>query len=153
MTKLRFCNRQQTSQHPGSQLRQPTWATSWAETSVFSLMGSLSRPNVKDHRTSTRTGLCAVLPSVDGTVGSEICSLLSAYDQLKLPAQRSAKASDHFVWLKPYRPKADAPISFADLPRPFLDVGRAQRIVQTASNGFEIWACPNNTIRVTGTDP
>jgi hypothetical protein len=116
-------------------------------------MGSLSRPNVKDHRTSTRTGLCAVLPSVDGTIGSEICSLVSAYGHLKLPAQRLAKASDHFAWLKPYRPKVDAPISFADLPRPFLDVGRAQRIVQTASNGFEMWACPNNTIRVTGTDP
>jgi hypothetical protein len=34
-----------------------TWATPQVQTVVFSLMGSLSRPNVKDHRTSTRTGL------------------------------------------------------------------------------------------------
>ena len=120
---------------------------------IFSLIGSLSRPNVKDHRSSTRAGLCAILPSVDGTLGSEICSLLSAYDQLNLPTHGSTKAADHFVWLKPYRPKADAPISFADLPRPFLDIGRAQRIVQTDNDKFGIWACPNNTIRVTGTDP
>jgi hypothetical protein len=49
-----------------------------------------------------------VLPGVDGTLASEVCSLLSAYDALKLPAGRPAKASDHFVWLKPYRPKKDA---------------------------------------------
>src|SRR5262249_52612813 len=108
-----------------------TWATARGEEAIFSLIGSLLRPNVKDHRSSTRTGLCAVLPSIDGTLGSEICSLLSAYDQLKLPVHRSTKASDHFVWLKPYRPKADGPISFADLPRPFIDIGRAQRVVQT----------------------
>jgi hypothetical protein len=123
------------------------------ETAIFSLMGSLSRPNVKDHRRSTRTGLCAVLPSVDGTIGSEICNLLAAYDQLKLPGHRSSKASDHFVWLKPYRPKKDTSIFFANLARPFLDIGRAQRIVRSANGEFEIWACPNNTIRVTGTDP
>jgi hypothetical protein len=130
-----------------------TWATARVEEAIFSLIGSLSRPNVKDHRSSTRTGLCAVLPSADGTLGSEICNLLSAYDQLNLPADRPGKATDHFVWLKPYRPKADAPISFADLPCPFLDIGRAQRIVRSAERKFEIWACPNNTIRVTGTDP
>src|SRR6516164_439108 len=124
------------------------WATARAEEAIFSLIGSLSRPNVKDHRSSSRTGLCAVLPSVNGMLGSEICSLLSAYDQLKLPAQGSTKAADHLVWLKPYRPKADAPISFADLPRPFLDIGRAQRIVERSVKRFEIWACPNNTIRV-----
>jgi len=104
-----------------------SWATEYAETAIFALVGSLSRPNVKDHRSSTRTGLCAVLPSVDGTLASEVLCLLSAYDELKLPAGRSPKARDHFVWLKPYRPKKDVPISFAELPRPFLDVGRAQR--------------------------
>jgi hypothetical protein len=130
-----------------------TWATERAEEAIFSLVGSLSRPNVKDHRSSTRTGLCAILPSLDGTLGSEICSLLSAYDQRKLPTHRSTKAADHFVWLKPYRPKVDAPIPFADLPRPILDIGRAQRLVQTEDGRFEIWACPNNTIRVTGADP
>src|SRR5262249_35141 len=102
--------------------------TARAEEAIFSIMGSLSRPNVKDHRSSTRTGLCASLPSVDGTLGSEICTLLSAYDQIKLPTRRSTKVADHFVWLKPYRSKADAPISFADLPRPFLDIGRAQEL-------------------------
>jgi hypothetical protein len=129
------------------------WATARAEEAIFSLIGSLSRPSVKDHRSSTRTGLCAILPSVDGTVGSEICTLLSAYDRLKLPAHRSTKAADHFVWLKPYRPKVDGPISFADLPRPFLDIGRAQRIVQPGHGTFELWATPNNTIRVSGADP
>jgi hypothetical protein len=39
------------------------------------------------------------------------------------------------------------------LPRPFLDIGRAQRIVKRNDGRFEIWACPNNTIRVTGADP
>jgi len=130
-----------------------TWSTARAEAAIFSLIGSLSRPNVKDHRSSTRTGLCAILPSVDGTLGSEICSLLAAYDQLNSSKGRSTKAADHFVWLGPYRPKTDQPISFADIPGPFLDVGRAQRIVEAADNRFEIWACPNNTIRVTGSDP
>jgi hypothetical protein len=130
-----------------------TWATSRSDAAIFSVIGSLARPNVKDHRSSTRTGLCAVFPSIDGTLGSEICSLLMAYDQLNLPTRRSTKAADHFIWLKPYRPNKDASISYADLPRPFLDVGRAQRIVQGEDGEFEIWACPNNTIRVTGADP
>jgi hypothetical protein len=129
------------------------WSAERAETAIFALIGSLSRPNVKDHRSSTRTGLCAVLPSVDGTLASEVCCLLSAYDELKLTTGRSAKARYHFVWLKPYRPKHDAPISFAELPRPFLDVGRAQRLIRRDSGELEVWACANNTIRVTGTDP
>src|SRR5262249_32582101 len=49
-----------------------TWSTARADQAIFSLIGSLSRPNVKDHRSSTRTGLCAVLPSVDGTLASEV---------------------------------------------------------------------------------
>jgi hypothetical protein len=130
-----------------------TWSTTRVDQAIFSLIGSLSRPNVKDHRSSTRTGLCAVLPSVDGTLGSEVCCLLSAYDALNLPADRSAQARDHFVWLKPYRPKKDAAISFAELPRPFIDVGRAQRIIKSDGGEWEVWACPNNSIRVTGTDP
>jgi hypothetical protein len=130
-----------------------TWSTARAEAAIFSLIGSLSRPNVKDHRSSTRTGMCAVLLSVDGTLGSEICNLLSAYDQFNFPTGRSTKAADHFLWLNPYRPKGDAPITFASLPRPFLDIGRAQRVVKPHDDRFEIWACPNNTIRVTGADP
>ena len=130
-----------------------TWSAERAETAIFALIGSLSRPNVKDHRSSTRTGFCAVLPSVDGTLASEVCCLLSAYDELKLPAGRSVKASDHFVWLKSYRPKKDASISFAELPRPFLDVGRAQRLIRRDNGEWEVCACANNTIRVTGTDP
>jgi hypothetical protein len=130
-----------------------TWSTAQADAAIFSLIGSVSRPNVKDHRSSTRTGLCAVLPSADGTLGSEISSLVSAYDHLNLPTGRLTQAADHFVWLEPYRPIADGPISFADLPRPFLDIGRAQRIVERSDKRFEIWACPNNTIRVTGADP
>jgi hypothetical protein len=130
-----------------------TWSTPNPDAAIFSLIGSLSRPNAIHHRSSTRTGLCAILPSVDGTISSEISCLLSAYDQLNLPADRTTKAADHFVWLKSYRPKADAPISFASLPRPFLDVGRAQRIVQTEDGSFKIWACSNNTIRVSGADP
>ena len=42
-----------------------TWATLRSDTAIFSLIGSLSRPNVKDHRSSTRTGPCAVLPSAE----------------------------------------------------------------------------------------
>jgi hypothetical protein len=49
-----------------------TWSAPRADQAIFSLIGSLSRPNVKDHRSSTRTGLCAVLPSVDGTLGSGV---------------------------------------------------------------------------------
>jgi hypothetical protein len=130
-----------------------TWSTSRADIAIYSLIGSLSRPNVKDHRSATRTGLCAVLPSIDGTVASEVCSLVSAYDKLNPPADRSSKAADHLVWLQAYRPKLDAPISFANLHRPFIDIGRAQRIIQTEARTFEIWACPNNTIRVAGADP
>jgi hypothetical protein len=129
-----------------------TWSTHSAEAAIFSIMGSLCRPNTKDHRSSTRTGLCAVLLSEDGTIGSEIVGLVTAYDRLKLPSKTSTKARDHFVWLKPYRPM-DRSISFAELPCPFLDVGRAQRIIEAGKDFFEIWACPNNTIRVTGTDP
>jgi hypothetical protein len=130
-----------------------TWSVAGPDAAIFSLMGSLSRPNAKDHRSSTRTGLCAVLPSVDGTLGSEVCCVLSAYDHLKLPASRSTKAAAHLVWLKPYRAKEDAPIPFADLSRPFLDIGRAQRIATAADGRFEIFASPNNTIRVSGSDP
>jgi hypothetical protein len=130
-----------------------TWSAEQTETAIFALIGSISRPNVKDHRSSTRTVLCVVLPSVDGTLGSEICSLLSAYDELNLPADGSTQARDHFVWLRPYRPNQDSPIPFAELPRPFLDVGRAQRLIKRESGAWEIWACANNTIRVTGTDP
>lgn len=130
-----------------------SWTTENAETAIFALIGSMSRPNVKDHRSSTRIGLCAVLPSADGTLASEIMCLLAAYDELKLPATALAKASDHFVWLKPYRLKDDAPISFAELPRPFIDVGRAQRLIRREDGRLEIWACSNNTSRVTGTDP
>jgi hypothetical protein len=129
-----------------------SWSTHSAEAAIFSIMGSLSRPNTKDHRSSTRTGLCAVLPSVDGTIGSEIVALLTAYDRSQLSCRAVGKARDHFVWLRPYRPK-DRSISFAELPCPFLDVGRAQRIMEVGNGCFEIWACPNNTIRVTGTDP
>jgi hypothetical protein len=41
-----------------------TWSTGRAEIAILALIGSLARPTVKDHRSSTRTGLCAVLPSV-----------------------------------------------------------------------------------------
>jgi hypothetical protein len=130
-----------------------TWSVNRVEITIFALIGSLSRPNVIHHRSSTRTGLSAVFPSLDGTLGSEVRCLLSAYDELNLPAGRSAEAQDHFVWLRPYRPKKDAPISFAELPRPFIDVGRTQRLIRRDSGNWEVWACPNNTIRVTGTDP
>ena len=73
-----------------------TWSTARADAAIFSLIGSLSRPNVKDHRSSTRTGLCVVLPSADGTLGSEICSLVSAYDRLDLPAGRSIQGGRSF---------------------------------------------------------
>jgi hypothetical protein len=129
-----------------------TWSAHRAETAIFALIGCLSRPTVKLHRSSTRTGLCAALPSIDATLASEVCGLLSAYDHLNLTADRQAEARDHFIWLLLYRPNADAPIPFADPPRPFLDVGRAQRIGATLTGNFEIWACPNDTHRVSGAE-
>jgi hypothetical protein len=78
---------------------------------------------------------------------------LSGYDELSPAGEHPTTARDHLIWLLPYRPNADVPIPFADPPRPFVDVGRAQRIVATPTGNFEIWASPNNTIRVSGTDP
>jgi hypothetical protein len=120
-----------------------------APQAVLALIGSLSRPNTKDHRSSTRVGLAAVLPSTDGSLGSEVKTLAQAYDEL-FPA-RDRRVADHLVWLQPYRP-GDRPLLAGQLPRPFLDVGRAQRIVPAEDGRFEIWAVPNNTIRVEGAD-
>ena len=51
-----------------------TWRAT-AERAMFAIMGSILRPNVKDHRSTTRVGLSVVLPSVDGTIGNEIAHL------------------------------------------------------------------------------
>jgi hypothetical protein len=52
-----------------------TWATARAEEAIFSLIGSLSRPSVKDHRSSTRTGLLRNSPKYgwDSWIGDMQC--------------------------------------------------------------------------------
>ena len=128
-----------------------TWRTT-AERALFALMGSTLRPNVKDHRSATRVGLSVVLPSVDGTIGSEITHLARSYDAIFSSGPSNQSLDDHLVWRLPYRPK-DNPISLADLPLPFLDVGRAQRLKAVGDDLFEIWAVPNNTARIGANDP
>jgi len=125
-----------------------SWETS-PEGALFALMGSIMRPNVKDHRSSTRIGLSCVLTSSDGSLGSEVVNLTAAYDQLFHGRHSPSGARDHFVWLRPYTRK-DAPIPLPDLPKPFLDVGRAQRLRQLPDGYVEIWANPNNTRRIDG---
>lgn len=128
-----------------------TWNTT-AERALFAIMGSIMRPNVKDHRSATRVGLTVVLPSVDGTIGNEITQLARSYDALFSPGPSNQRLEDHLVWGMPYRPK-DSPLSLADLPLPFLDVGRAQRLRAVGGDLYEIWAVPNNTIRIQANDP
>ena len=128
-----------------------TWRTT-TERALFALMGCILRPNVKDHRSATRVGLTAVLPSIDGTIGSEITQLADAYDAMFSPGLSNPRLDDHLVWRLPYRPK-DKPVSLADLPLPFLDVGRAQRLKAVGDDLFEIWAVPNNTARIGASDP
>ena len=69
-----------------------TWSTTLADAAIFCLIGSLSRPNVKDHRSSTRTRLCAVLPSADGTLGRRYAvwyrrMINSTFRRVALPRQ------------------------------------------------------------------
>lgn len=129
-----------------------TWETT-AERGLFALMGSMLRPNVKDHRTSTRTGMTALLTSNDGTLGDEILHLSSAYDALFGGIDGRHKMKDHMVWLERYSPGCPA-IGLADIPLPFIDVGRAQRLVTAGPDTFQIWAVPNNSIRIEATaDP
>lgn len=124
------------------------WDTS-AEGAVFAVIGSILRPNVKDHRSSTRIGLTCILTSTDGSIGSEVLNLATAYDRFFGSDSNAGTARDHFVWLRPYH-RSDGPIPLPDLPRPFVDVGRAQRLKFCIDGRVEIWANPNNTKRVDG---
>jgi hypothetical protein len=125
-----------------------TWDTT-PERALFAIMGSMMRPNVKDHRTATRIGLSCVLTSSDGSLAGEVINLAEAYDRLFSTEAGKSSASDHMVWLRPYS-RDDTPIPLADLPKPFIDIGRAQRLRMRDDGGVEIWAHPNNTIRVDG---
>ena len=111
---------------------------------LFALMGGQGRPNVKDNRSSSRSGLTAVLPSVDGTIGSEIRSLIEAYD--RTIAGGSGSAADHLLWLRPLD-RTSAPLIAADLPRPILDAGRPVRL-RFVGDQLEAWVCPNNVVRI-----
>src|SRR4051794_26129999 len=84
---------------------------------VLALMSGLARPNVNCNRPSTLVGLTAVLPSMDGSLGSEIANLVEGYEQLGLRSSTSAR--DHMVWLRPLT-RAAGPLLAADLPQPFL---------------------------------
>jgi hypothetical protein len=129
-----------------------SWDTT-PERAVFAIMGSMMRPNTKDHRSATRTGLSCALTSLDGSLGAEIVNLVEAYDQLFSSRTNTSSARDHMVWIRPYR-RNNRPLALADLPKPFLDVGRAQRLRFQADGRVQIWASPNNTIRVNaGPDP
>ncbi|QIG47922.1 hypothetical protein G5V57_09455 [Nordella sp. HKS 07] len=123
-----------------------TWRTT-AERGLFAIMGSMLRPNVKDHRSSSRIGLTAVLTSNNGALGDEIAHLAAAFDALFVGPAADHATKDHLVWLRMYSPKT-APLSLADLPLPFLDVGRAQRLRAVDRDLFEVWAVPNNTARI-----
>jgi hypothetical protein len=89
-----------------------SWDTT-PDRAVFAIMGSMMRPNTKDHRSATRTGLSCTLTSLDGSVGAEIVNLVEAYDQLFSSRANTSSARDHMVWVRPYR-RNDLPLTLAD---------------------------------------
>ena len=114
------------------------------ETWLFALMGGQARPSVNYNRPSSRSGLTAVLPSVDGTIGSEIRSLIEAYDRTQ--GGRAESAADHMLWLLRLDRKSTS-LLVADRPRPLLDTGRPVRL-HLAGDRLEAWLCPTNIFRI-----
>ena len=129
---------------PGVQHEVKTVDGAPAECWVLALMGGLARPNVNFNRPSTLIGLTAVLPSMDGSLGSEIASLVTAYEQL--PSRGGTSAKDHMVWLRPMT-RATPPLLAADLPQPFLGTGRAVRLYRSGASLGARFA-PSNEYRV-----
>jgi hypothetical protein len=77
-----------------------------------------------------RAGLSVVLPSTDGSIGSEIATLAAAYVAKRArfagTAAATANAADHFLWLRPWTP-ASRPLTVDLAPYPALD-GRPVRL-------------------------
>ncbi len=111
---------------------------------IFALMGGLARPSVNFNRPSSRQGLTATLPSLDGTIGSEIRLLIEAYDRTAEKGQGSA--ADHMLWLRRLD-RNSSPLVAADLPRPILDAGRPVRLC-IVEGRIEAWLCPSNVFRI-----
>ena len=114
------------------------------ETWLFALMGGQARPSVNYNRPSSRSGLTAVLPSVDGTIGSEIRSLIEAYD--RTAGGEAESAADHMLWLLRLDRKSTS-LLVTDRPRPLLDTGRPVRL-HLAGDRLEAWLCPTNVFRI-----
>jgi len=129
---------------PGVQHEVKTVDGAPEECWVLALMGGLARPNVNFHRPSIRLGLTAVLPSMDGSMGSEITCLVAGYEQL--PSRDGTSAKDHMVWLRPMT-RATEPLVATDLPQPFLSTGRAVRLYR-AGEALGARFAPSNEYRV-----
>ena len=111
---------------------------------IFALMGGQARPSVNFNRPTTRSGLTATLPSLDGTMGSEIRLLMEAYDRSM--EVREGSAADHMVWLRPLDGDSSSLIA-ANLPCPVLDVGRPVRL-RFVDGRLEAWLHPTNVFRI-----
>ena len=111
---------------------------------IFALMGGLARPSVNFNRPSSRQGLTAILPSLDGTIGSEIRLLIEAYDRTM--DSREGSVADHMVWLCRLD-KDSSPLVAEDLPRPVLDASRPVRL-RLVEGRIEASLCPSNVYRI-----
>ncbi len=111
---------------------------------LFALMGGQARPNVNFNRSSSRFGMTAVLPSVDGTIGGEIRSLIQAYDSMFKDG--TGPASKHMLWLLRLD-RNSPPLIAGDLPRPILDAGRPVRL-RFAGEEVEARLFPTNALRI-----
>ena len=129
---------------PGAQHEVKQTFSGSTEEWLFALMGGQARPYVKSHRPSSRYGLTATLPSTDGTMGSEVRSLIEAYDRTM--KRREGSAADHMVWLRRFN-RDSSPFIAADLPRPILDMGRTVRLRLTDGR-IEAWLHPTNVYRL-----
>lgn len=106
------------------------------ETVLFSLMSTGDRRYVLHHPNGPRWGMMAVLPSEDGTIGSEIRTLADAYDEALSKElhggrkwKKPASIGDHMPFLLP----GDAVLEFSDMAWPPLDTFRPVRV--TKGNG------------------
>lgn len=115
-----------------------------AEQWLYGLMSAHWRGHMGvGHYAGIRPGLAVVLPSQDGTIGSEIRTLMQAYEAHRPVAAGTAahamRAADHFLWMQPWT--ADTrPRSVDRVPYPVVD-SRPLRL--RASGGrIEGWAYP-----------
>jgi len=100
------------------------------ESILFSLMATGDRRYVKGNPNGPRWGMLTVLPSVDGSIGSEIRVLADAYDAALgagrtggHPWKKARKPSDHMPFLLP----PDRVLTHSDMAWPPLDSFRPVR--------------------------